>query len=96
MHPIMFHCVPFFSSHFLRPLRSLLFLVLTRPVFHYSRGHRNQEMFPYTRFAGTADAAVVDGYVSLGFAIKRGVVDPEKGVEGPLLVSSACGDHRQS
>lgn len=47
-----------------------------------------QETFPYTRGTGTADATVVDGYVSLGFSIKKGIVDPEKGVEGPLLVSS--------
>lgn len=45
-----------------------------------------QETFPYTHGTGTADATVVDGYVSLGFSIKRGVVDREKGVEGPLLV----------
>lgn len=45
-----------------------------------------QETFPYTRGTGTADATVVDGYVSLGFSIKRGIVDREKGVEGPLLV----------
>ncbi|CAM9476091.1 unnamed protein product, partial [Laminaria digitata] len=47
-----------------------------------------QETFPYTRGTGTADATVVDGYVSLGFSIKRGIVDREKGVEGPLLVLS--------
>ncbi|CAM9534692.1 unnamed protein product, partial [Hapterophycus canaliculatus] len=47
-----------------------------------------QETFPYTRGTGTADATVVDGYVSLGFSIKRGIVDQEKGVEGPLLVLS--------
>lgn len=45
-----------------------------------------QETFPYTHGTGTADATVVDGYVSLGFSIKRGIVDREKGVEGPLLV----------
>ncbi|CAN0434038.1 unnamed protein product, partial [Ectocarpus sp. 8 AP-2014] len=47
-----------------------------------------QETFPYTYGNGTADATVVDGYVSLGFSIKRGIVDREKGVEGPLLVLS--------
>lgn len=45
-----------------------------------------QENFPYTRGTGAADAIVVDGYVQLGFAIKRGVVDEEKGAEVPLLV----------
>eukprot|EP00903_Cladosiphon_okamuranus_P011757 g11052.t1 len=47
-----------------------------------------QETFPYTHGTGTADATVVDGYVSLGFSIKRGIVDQEKGIEGPLLVLS--------
>ncbi|CAN0430691.1 unnamed protein product, partial [Ectocarpus sp. 13 AM-2016] len=47
-----------------------------------------QETFPYTHGNGTADATVVDGYVSLGFSIKRGIVDREKGIEGPLLVLS--------
>lgn len=50
-----------------------------------------QETFPYTHGTGTADATVVDGYVSLGFSIKRGIVDREKGVEGPLLVSAVHG-----
>lgn len=45
-----------------------------------------QETFPYTRGTGTADATVVDGYVSLGFSIKRGVVNQKTGVEGPVLV----------
>lgn len=48
--------------------------------------HSAQETFPYTRGTGTADAVVVDGYVQLGFALKRGVVDEETGDEVPLLV----------
>lgn len=48
-----------------------------------------QETFPYTRGTGTADAIVVDGYVQLGFSIKRGVMDPDTGVEVPLLVSNS-------
>lgn len=31
---------------------------------------------------------MVDGHVQLGFSIKRGVVDPEKGLETPLLVNT--------
>ncbi|CAM9177114.1 unnamed protein product [Phaeothamnion confervicola] len=49
-----------------------------------------QERFPYGGGSGAADAAVVNGSVRLGFAVKRGrLSESDDAAEGPVIVLSS-------